>query len=159
MIIVVLIFACILRIGKNTRTKGKEKQRAAKSKPKTMSEEIDVNMDSEQPKSYLCMTILMCSLCFNSSTPLKSKPLEKTIELHSEEDDILNINSLSQSSDNLNQSYRMLDDTASVHRSSPTGSSSSDVGSDSDQDSLSECALSDEDSDRNSDKDSDENIT
>jgi hypothetical protein len=33
------------------------------------------------------------------------------------------------------------------------------VGSDSDMDSLSECALSDEDCDGNSDKDSDENIT
>ena len=42
MLIVVGIFACILRIGKNTRTKGNEKQRAAKSKPKAMSEEIDV---------------------------------------------------------------------------------------------------------------------
>jgi hypothetical protein len=58
MLIVVGIFACILRIGKNTRTKGNEKQRAAKSKPKAMSEEIDVNMDSEQRKSYHCMTIV-----------------------------------------------------------------------------------------------------
>ncbi|CAB4028463.1 Hypothetical predicted protein [Paramuricea clavata] len=121
-----------------------------------MIEEIDVNMDSEQldvPPMF-------------SSTPIKSKPLEKTTELHlsidsseSEEDDILNITSLSQSSDNLNQSYRILDDTVSVHRSSPSGSSSSDVGSDSHLNSLSECSLSDEDSDGNSDKDSDENIT
>ncbi|CAB4005542.1 Hypothetical predicted protein [Paramuricea clavata] len=129
-----------------------------------MIEEIDVNMDSEQldvPPMF-------------SSTPIKSKPLEKTTELHlsidssdikctlyitlmygSEEDDILNITSLSQSSDNLNQSYRILDDTVSVHRSSPSESSSSDVGSDSHLNSLSECSLSD----GNSDKDSDENIT
>jgi hypothetical protein len=45
------------KISKSTRTKGKEKQRAAKSKPKAMIEEIDVNMDSEQRKSYLyCST-------------------------------------------------------------------------------------------------------
>jgi hypothetical protein len=46
-----------------------------------------------------------------------------------------------------------------IARHHASGSSSSDLGSDSDQNSLSECALSDEDSDRNSDKDSDENIT
>jgi hypothetical protein len=58
MLIVIWIFACILRISKSTRTKDKEKQRAAKSKPKAMIEEIDVNMDSEQRKSYLYMTIV-----------------------------------------------------------------------------------------------------
>ena len=70
-----------------------------------------------------------------------------TLIYRSEEDDILNITSLSQSSDDLNQSYSILDGTVSVHRSSLSGSSSSNAPSDSEMDSLSECGLSDEDSD------------
>ncbi len=75
--------------------------------------------------------------------------------IYRSEDDILNIISLSQSSDDLNQSYSILDGTVSVHCSSSSGSSSSDAPSDSAMDSLSECGLSDEDSDGDSDKDSD----
>ena len=41
------------------RTKIKGKQRAAKSKPKAMIKEIDVNMDSEQRKSYLYMQTII----------------------------------------------------------------------------------------------------
>jgi hypothetical protein len=41
------------------RTKNKGKQQAAKSKPKAMIKEIDVNMDSEQRKSYQYMQTII----------------------------------------------------------------------------------------------------